>query len=130
MGTCWPTPPRSYGVPMNRTQRQTTDVTDAEAKPRAPRQRATPGDRPPKGYAKARLLFEASAQRLLLSRPGRVMNLPEDLTKVIALGVPCLRCGASVYSWHGAGHRIEWKIATGKHWASGITASCGRAAAA
>lgn len=77
----------------------------------------------PSGYAQAREKFEKDAQQWLLSRPGRVLMMPDDLVAVTALGVPCRDCGASVYRHATAGHSVSWRREP-RHWAAGITASC------
>jgi hypothetical protein len=112
-------PGRSYGVRMNTTQSETADT---KAKRRPPRQRAAPAE--PRGYARARAAFEGRAQDWLLDRPGRLMVLPDDLPKVVALGVPCRTCGALVYRYGDAGHTISWTRQSVPHWAAAITASC------
>lgn len=119
---------------MKTTAKDTTDSKPSPARRRAPRPR-TPkpgGDQVklPPHYTKARQEFEAGAQRWLLKRPGRVMEMPDDLLPIATLGVPCRTCGASVYRQGDAGHTIEWKPKSkgdpAGHWAAGITARCDR----
>jgi hypothetical protein len=102
----------------------TKDTPDNEAvtRRRAPRPRTSPAE--PKGYARARTEFEGRAQDWLLSRPGKAMDVPGDLHLVARRGVPCRNCGALIYRDGDAGHTIEWNRTSGRHWASGITASC------
>jgi hypothetical protein len=114
---------------MNATEK---DTAGRDAK-RAPRQRRSPaaaGKSPaaPRGFAKARRDFEARAQDWLAGRPGKVMQIPQDLPAIAALGVPCSCHGSLIYRDGQDGHTIAWKRkaegAAAGHWASGITASC------
>ena len=119
---------------MNTTPGDTTDTPAGTARKRAPRQRAkNSAPSQPKGYATARAEFERRAQDWLLSRPGRTMQMPQDLAAVVALGVPCRTCGAVIYRQGTAGHTIEWQPSArsgdpGLHWSTGITAYCATAA--
>lgn len=118
---------------MNTTGKDTPDTKARPAGARAPRPRAAArpaGTATSSGYAAARTKFEARAQRWLLERPGRVMQMPDDLRPVTALGVPCQTCGNLVYRDRDAGHTIEWtpkRPGDGAgHWAAGLTAWCGK----
>lgn len=102
-------------------QKNDTPDTGSTTRTRAPRQRAKPGAA---RYAKARTGFEDRAQLWLLARPGRTLKMPADLREVVALGVPCEMCGASVYRDRDAEHRVQWKREPGGHWTAGITVTC------
>lgn len=105
-----------------------TDAPDTIKTARPPRQRrakpAAPAFADPDEYANARQRFEGEAQRWLLGQPDRTMMMPDDLAAVVALGVPCRNCGASVYRNRDAGHAVRWERSPGGHWAAGITVTC------
>ncbi len=101
-----------------------TDASDKTAPRRAPRQRRTAtAPARPKGYEKARLAFEARAQDWMIGRPNRLVNLPEDLRRIVTLGVPCQTCGNLIDRFDGS-HQVTWSRQPGEHWAAGIIAVC------
>jgi len=103
---------------MNTTPRDTTPTKTR----RSPRQR-TPTE--PRGYTKAHTEFQEKARLWLLSRPGKQMQVPGDLARIVALGLPCRTCGNLIFKPDTDGHTVTWQQVTSGHWASGIIATCG-----
>ena len=101
---------------MNTTPGDTTTTKGR----RSPRQRA--GE--PRGYTRAHTEFEDKARLWLLGRPGKQMQVPGDLAKIVALGLPCRTCGNVIFRPDTEGHTVTWQQVTSGHWASGIIATC------
>src|SRR4051812_20124844 len=118
--------PGPYGVRMIQADVADTTTTTAprQRRKRTPVPAATFTE--PDGYAAAHRRFEVDAQQLLLGRPDRTIMMPDDLAAVVALGLPCRTCGASVYQDGDANHTVRWTRDQEKqlHWAAGITATC------
>lgn len=74
-------------------------------------------------------VFVARADAWAKARAGGgpvVVVYPDDAEAVAWLGVPCDDCLALVHRQGEAGHEIRFYAANGQHWASLISAHCGR----
>jgi hypothetical protein len=86
----------------------------------------TYGDGMPAADA-SRADYFARAHAWLNSRPGRVMNWPDDVTAMVAaVGVPCGDCGETVNNPADGVHTVRTRPGTGTHWADAVTVACGR----